>query len=218
MLELFAHPFSSYCQKALTALYENDTPFRLRMLSPENPDNFAELLGHWPFGKFPVLVDDGRPVIEASVIVEYLDVHHPGPARLVPADPEAALKVRFWDRFFDNYVATPQNKFVDDALRPADSRDPLGVERAGAMLDKAYGYLERHMAGRQWAVGENFSLADCAAAPQLFYADWTHPIGDRFPAVTAYRERLNARASFARCIEAARPYRPLFPLGAPDRD
>nr|WP_245396730.1 glutathione S-transferase family protein [Jiella sonneratiae] len=217
-MQLFAHPFSSYCQKVLVALYENDTPFELRRLSHDRPEIMDELRAHWPIGKFPVLLDDGRPLIEASIIVEHLDIHHPGPVRLIPAEPDAALEARFWDRFFDNYVATPQNKFVDDALRPPEARDPLGVERAGAMLDTAYAILDRHMAEREWAAGDSFSLADCAAAPQLFYADWTHPIGDRFPAVTAYRQRLLRRPSFARCVEEARPYRPLFPLGAPDRD
>ncbi|MCE7029745.1 glutathione S-transferase family protein [Jiella avicenniae] len=217
-LQLFAHPFSSYCQKALIALYENDIAFEFRMLGPDAPDTFGELKAHWPIGKFPLLLDDGRPIVEASIIIEHLALHYPGPVRLIPDDPKAALQVRFWDRFFDNYIATPQQKFVIDALSPEGSRDPYGVERAGAMLDTAYAHLDRHMQGREWVAGETFSLADCAAAPQLFYADWTHPIGDRFPAVTAYRERLKARPSFARCIDEARPYRPLFPLGAPDRD
>lgn len=217
-LQLFAHPFSSYCHKALIALYENDTAFQFRMIGPDAPDAYKELKAHWPIGKFPMLLDDGRPVSEASIIIEHLALHHPGPVRLIPEDPATALEVRFWDRFFDNYVATPQQKFVIDALCPEDKRDPAGVERAGALLDTAYAHLDRHMQGREWVAGAAFSLADCSAAPQLFYADWTHPIGDRFPAVTAYRQRLNARPSFARCIEAARPFRPLFPLGAPDRD
>ena len=217
-LTLYAHPFSSYCQKALTALYENATPFAYRMLSMEDPAPFDELKAIWPIGKFPVLLDDGRPLIEASIIIEHLDLHHPGPIRLIPSDPAAALDVRFMDRFFDNYVATPQQTCVFDALRPADDRDPTGVTRAKAMLDTAYAWLEAHMADRQWAAGDTFSLADCSAAPQLFYADWTHALGDRFPNVSAYRRRLNARPSFARCIEEARPYRPFFPLGAPDRD
>jgi glutathione S-transferase len=217
-LLLYAHPFSSYCQKVLTALYENATPFAYRLLGTQDPAPMAELLSAWPFGKFPVLVDDDVPVIEASIIIEHLALHHPGPASLLPAEPAVALEARFLDRFFDNYVATPQQKVIDDALRPEDRRDPLGVERARAMLDTAYAWLDRHMANREWAADTAFSLADCSAAPQLFYADWTHPIGDRFPHVAAYRRRLNARPSFARCIEEARPYRHYFPLGAPDRD
>jgi glutathione S-transferase len=217
-LSLFAHPFSSYCQKALIALYENATPFSFRMLSPDDPSSFDELAALWPIKKFPLLVDDGRPIAEASIIVEHLDVHHPGPVRLVPADPAAALDARFLDRFFDNYLETSFQKIVGDALRQPDQRDPFGVAAARATLDTAYGWLEQRMQGRTWAAGDGFSLADCSAAPALFYADWTHPIGEAFPTVRAYRSRLNARPSFARAIDEARPYRPLFPLGAPDRD
>ena len=218
MLRLYAHPFSSYCQKVLIALYENATPFEFRTLGPDDPAAFDELKALWPIGKFPVLVDDGKPVIEASIIVEHLGLHHPGSVSLIPADPSAALEVRFWDRFFDNYVATPQQKLVDDALRPAGGRDPEGVARAKRALETAYAFLDERMAGREWAAGDGFNLADCAAAPQLFYADWSHEIAGHFAHVRAYRDRLMARPSFARCIEEARPYRKLFPLGAPDRD
>ena len=213
---LYAHPFSSYCQKVLVALYENGTPFDYRHL--EEGDNGAELAALWPIRRFPVLVDAGRTVLEASCIIEHLQQHHPGPVRLLPEGGDAALEVRMLDRFFDNYIATPQQKFVFDALRPADSRDPYGVREAGAMLDKAYAWLDAHMAGRTWAAGETFSLADCGAAPFLFYADWTHPIDPRFAHVRSYRERLLARPSFRRAVEEARPYRHYFPLGAPDRD
>jgi glutathione S-transferase len=213
---LYAHPFSSYCQKVLVALYENDTPFEYRHL--EESDNSAELAALWPIRRFPVLVDGGRTVLEASCIIEHLQLHHPGPVRLLPADGDAAVEVRMLDRFFDNYVATPQQKFVYDALRPEGSRDPHGVREAGELLDKAYAWLDRRMAGRTWAAGEAFSLADCGAAPFLFYADWTHPIGPRFAHVRAYRERLLARPSFSRAVDEARPYRHYFPLGAPDRD
>jgi glutathione S-transferase len=217
-LTLYAHPFSSYCQKVLMALYENATPFSYRALSAEDPLPLEELKTIWPIGKFPVLLDDGAALIEASIIIEHVEIRHPGPIRLIPRDPAAALEVRFMDRFFDNYVATPQQTCVFDALRAAEDRDPTGVTRAKAMLDTAYAWLEAHMVDREWAAGAEFSLADCSAAPQLFYADWTHPLGDRFPRVSAYRRRLNARPSFARCIEEARPYRNYFPLGAPDRD
>ncbi|QCP87631.1 glutathione S-transferase family protein [Cereibacter sphaeroides] len=218
MLELFAHPFSSYCQKVWIALHEYGLEARHRMLAPEEPGNIELLAGFWPFRKMPLLLDDGRPVSEASIIVEHLTLHHARGARLIPEDPVEALEVRFWDRFFDNYVATPQQKIVFDAMRPEGARDPAGVAEARAMLETAYGLLERHLPGRAWVAGERFSLADCSAAPQLFYADWTHPIGEGFPLVAAYRARLNARPSMARCIEAARPWRPCFPLGAPDRD
>ena len=216
-LSLFAHPFSSYCQKALVALYENATPFTLRLLDPSEPATFAEFAGLWPLKRFPLLLDGDRPVAEATVIVEHLALHHPGPVRLLPADPAAALEVRFLDRFFDNYVQTPMQKIVLDALRGPEERDPRGVADARALLDTAYAWLERHLTARDWAAGA-FGLADCAAAPALFYADWAHSIGEAYPAVRAYRARLNARPSFARAIEEARPYRGFFPLGAPDRD
>lgn len=217
-LSLYAHPFSSYCQKVLVALYEHGVAFGYRRLG-EDPTAFAEMVELWPMKRFPVLVDGDRTVFEASVIVEYLDLRHPGPARLVPSDSEAALEVRMLDRVFDNYVMTPVQKVVADSLRPADRRDPLGVEEARAMLDTAYAWLEgRLRGGGGWIAVDGFSLADCAAAPSLFYADWTHPLGDRFPALSAYRARLLARSSFARAVDEARPYRHLFPLGAPDRD
>jgi glutathione S-transferase len=217
-LELYAHPFSSYCQKVLIALYENGTPFTFRMLAPGEDETLAEWESLWPIKRFPVLVDGGRAVMEASIIIEHLAIHHPGPARLLPDDREAALEVRLMDRFFDNYVMTPQQTCVFDRIRPEDQRDPYGVAQARRMLDTAYRWLDGRMAGREWASGDAFSLADCAAAPALFYADWTHPIGEEFPHVRAYRRRLLARPSFARAVDEARPYRPLFPLGAPERD
>ena len=168
--------------------------------------------------RFPVLVDGDRTVIEATIIIEHLGLHHPGPVRLIPADPKAALEVRAMDRFFDNYVMTPQQKIVFDAIGKPGNRDGQGVAEARAMLDTAYRWLDGKMAGRQWAAGNAFSLADCAAAPALFYADWTHPISEAFPNVRAYRRRLLARPSFARAVDEARPYRSFFPLGAPDRD
>jgi glutathione S-transferase len=217
-LKLYAHPFSSYCQKVLVGLYENDTPFELRLLSNENPHAREEFAALWPLKRFPVLVDAGRTVIEATIIIEYLGLYHPGPVSLLPADARTALEVRGMDRFFDNYISTPQQKVVLDSLRPEGERDLRGVADARAMLDTAYDWLDRIMAGREWAAGDNFSLADCGAAPFLFYADWTHRIGTSFPHVIAYRQRLLARPSFARAVDEARPYRPLFPLGAPDRD
>jgi glutathione S-transferase len=217
-LTLFAHPFSSYCQKALVALYENETPFTFRMLDHRDPAVLAELEAFWPLKRFPVLVDQGKPIIEATIIIEHLDLHYPGPVRLIPEDAASALDVRFMDRFFDNYIHTPLQKIVSDSLRAEEERDARGVADARAMLETAYGWLDGRMAGRQWAAGDQFSLADCAAAPALFYADWAHPIGDAFPNVLAYRRRLNARPSFTRAIDEARRYRPLFPLGAPDRD
>ena len=215
---LYAHPFSSYCQKVLIALYENDIPFELRLLAQGDERTAAEHAALWPLKRMPVLVDDGRTVVEASIIIEHLGLRHPGPVRLVPEDPRAALDVRMMDRFFDNYVMTPMQKIVVDALRAAEHRDRHGVAEARELLETAYGWLNATMAGRTWAASEDFSLADCAAAPALFYADWAHPIGDAFPNVRGYRRRLLARPSFARAVDEARPYRSLFPLGAPDRD
>lgn len=215
-LELFAHPFSSYCQKALIAFYENDTPFTLRMV--EDPKVAEELAALWPMKRFPILRDGGRVVLEATIIIEHLQVHHPGPVKLIPDDPDLALEVRMLDRFFDNYVMTPQGKFTFNAIRPAEDRDPYGVEEARRMLETSYAWLDARMAGRTWAVGDSFSMADCAAAPSLFYADWTHPIPDTLLHLKAYRARLLSRPSFARAVDEARPYRHYFPLGAPDRD
>lgn len=160
---LYAHPFSSYSQKALVALYENDTPFDYRNL--EDPRANEELTALWPMRRFPVLVDGGRTVIEATCIIEHLHAYHRGPVPLIPADRDAALEARMLDRFFDNYVSTPQQKVVFDRLRPEAERDPRGVADARAMLETAYDWLDRHMAGRQWAAGDAFTLADCGAAP-----------------------------------------------------
>ena len=217
-LQLLAHPFSSYSQKVLCALYENAVPFEYLPLDPDHPRNGEKLGAVWSIGKFPVLLDDDNAVIESSVIIEYLGLHYPGPVTLLPEDPKLALEVRFMDRFFDQYIHTPMQAIVGDALREGDARDPYGVEQARHRLEKAYAWLDERMAGRHWSAGEGFSLADCAAAPALFYADWTCPIPPVYKNVQAYRQRLLARPSFARCVEEARPYRPLFPLGAPDRD
>lgn len=213
---LYAHPFSSYSQKALVALYENQVPFDYRNL--EDPQANEELAALWPMRRFPVLVDGDRTVIEATCIIEYLDLHHAGPVKLVPADRDTALEVRMLDRFFDNYISTPQQKIVFDRMRPEAERDPRGVDDARAMLDTAYAWLDQRMATREWAADEAFSLTDCGAAPFLFYADWTHRIDSGFTHVHAYRERLLARPSFKRAVDEARPYRSYFPLGAPDRD
>lgn len=215
-IQLYAHPFSSYCQKALIALYENDTVFEYRQLGDEKTD--AELVALWPLKRFPVLVEKDRTVMEASIIIEYLGLHHPGPVQLIPSDPRLALEARMMDRFFDNYVSTSLQKLVFDSLRSAENRDAQGVKEARSMLDTAYRWLDKTMANREWAAGDIFSIADCAAAPALFYADWGHPIDASLTNAKAYRKRLLARPSYARAVDEARPYRSFFPLGAPDRD
>ena len=217
-MQLFAHPFSSYCWKVLIALYENGTPFEFRVLTPDDPQTQAEHAALWPLRKMPVLVDGGRRLFETSVIIEYLQLAHPGPARLLPGDAHAALEVRMLDRFFDNYVMTPMQKIVLDRLRPEADRDAYGVAEARRLLDGAYAWLDEQLADRAFAAGRDFSLADCAAAPSLFYADWAHPIPAPLTRLRAYRQHLLQRPSVMRAVDEARPFRPYFPLGAPDRD
>ena len=216
-IAFYEHPFSSYVQKAKTALYEKGIPFESKMIDGSEPvaSEFAAL---WPIQRFPVIVDDGQFVFEATGIIEYLEARFPETARLIPSDLPLAAEVRMWDRFFDNYVSYPQGRLVFMAIgREPD--DGKGGAAWKSMLETSYALLDRRMAGRTWAAGENFSLADCAAAPALLYADWTHRIPERFAAVQAYRRRLLARPSYARALDDARPYRKLFPLGAPvDRD
>jgi glutathione S-transferase len=218
MLTLYAHPFSSYSQKVLTALYENGLAFEWKLLESPDCPAWRELAAMWPVQRFPVLVDEGRIVPEATSIIEHLHVHHRGPVPLIPDDADEALDVRTMDRFFDNYISTPQQKVVFNAIRAEADRDPYGVTEARTMLENAYAWLDGVMRGREWAAGDRFSLADCGAGPFLFYADWTHPIDARFEHVRAYRARLLARPAFARAVDEARPYRSFFPLGAPDRD
>lgn len=215
-LTLYAHPFSSYSQKVLIALWENDVPFTYRNL--EDPGAAAERAALWPLGRFPVLVDDGHTVVESSIIIEHLDLHHAGPIRWLPEDGDAALEVRLMDRFFDNYIMTPMQAPVFESLRPDATRLDEVQEKSRRDLDTAYAWLEERLSGRRWAAGESFTMADCAAAPSLFYADWVHRIGPEFPRLRDYRARLLARPSIARAVDEGRPYRSYFPLGAPDRD
>lgn len=217
-LALYGHPFSSYTQKVLIALYENGTPFEFRCISPETPQHSAEWLRRWPLRKFPLLVDGERDIVETSIIIEYLQHVHPGPVRLLPADPMAALDVRFLDRFFDLHVMNDVQHAVAGALTGDAVKRQEGLALAKEKLERAYAWLEGQLPGRTWAAGTEFTLADCAAAPSLFYADWTHRISESFPVLRAYRARLLARPSFARAVDEARSFRPLFPLGAPDRD
>ena len=214
-LQLFGHPFSSYTWKVLIPLYADGTEFKFRQV-PENEDNYAELKRIWPSGKFPVLVGNAQVFPETTCIIEHLHAHHPGPNTWIP-DGELGRRVRFLDRFFDLYVMENTQKIVTDPLRPEASRDTFGVEAARRNLDTAYDWIERQI-GDGWAAGDVFTLADCAAAPSLFYADWAHPIGDNRPNLAAYRARLLAHPQVARVVDEARPYRKYFPLGAPDRD
>jgi len=216
-LTLYGHPFSSYTQKVLIALWENGTPFAFRNVWPESADT-AEWLRRWPLAKFPVLADGERTVVETSIIIEYLALNHPGPVRLLPGDPMAALDVRFLDRFFDLHVMNAAQHAVDGALTGDPVKRADGLAMSIKKLEPSYAWLNIALAGREWAAGADFTMADCAAAPALFYADWIHPIGEQYPVLRAYRSRLLARPAFARAVDEARPFRPLFPLGAPDRD
>ena len=216
-LLLHYHPLSSFCHKVLIALYENATPFEFRCVWPESAHT-AEWLRRWPLRKFPLLLDGERQFVETSIIIEHLQLAHPGEVRLLPADPAAALGVRFLDRFFDLHVMNAMQHAVDGALTGDPVKRSDGRAIAEDKLERAYAWLEGELAGRTWATGDDFTLADCAAAPSLFYADWTHPIGAGYPVLRAYRSRLLARPSFARAVDEARPFRPLFPLCAPDRD
>src|SRR5215813_10092567 len=203
-LALYGHPFSSYTQKVLIALYENSTPFEFRCLGPDTPQHAAEWLRRWPLRKFPLLVDGDRNVVETSIIIEYLQHVHTGPVRLLPADPMAALDVRFLDRFFDLHVMNAAQHAVDGALTGDPVKRQEGLSLATEKLERAYAWLEGQLAGRTWATGGDFTLADCAAAPSLFYADWAHPIGASLANVRAYRARLLKRPSFARAVDEAR--------------
>jgi glutathione S-transferase len=219
-LLLYGHPFSSYTQKVLIALHENDTPHVLHTIGPDAPQVVADWLARWPLALFPVLVDGAATVVESSIIIEHLhlQLHHPGRVRLLPDDAAAVLPVRFLDRFFDLHVMDPVQQAVRGAMTGDAAKRADALALAVQRLERAYAWLEGELAGRTWAAGEAFTLADCAAAPALFYADWTHPMAPSFATLRAYRARLLARPSFARAVEAARPLRHLFPLGAPNRD
>ncbi|MGH8080578.1 MAG: glutathione S-transferase family protein [Lysobacter sp.] len=213
-LHLYSHPLASFCHKVLIALYEQGTPFEDHLVDLGHPDAKADFLDLWPVGKMPVLRDErrDRTVPETTVIVEYLDRHYPGPRPLLPKDEDARLEVRLWDRFFDLYVQTPMQKIVADHMRPADEKDPRGVADARATLATAYTMIERQAAGRAWICGDDFSLADCAAAPALFYAGIVAPFPSEYAQLAGYYDRLMNRPSVRRTHVEARPYFPMFPF------
>jgi glutathione S-transferase len=207
-LTLYFHPLSSFCHKALIALYENETPFERSIVDLADANSSAQFKKVWPIGKFPVLRDDARDrtVPESSIIIEYLAQHYPGRTQLVPADPELASQTRMRDRFYDLYVNVPMQKVVTDRLRPSGRNDLHGVEEAKALLQTACGLVDQEMATKTWAMGEAFSMANCAAAPSLFYANMVMPFGDTYKNAAAYLGRLMKRPSFARALEEAQPY------------
>jgi glutathione S-transferase len=212
-LKFFFHPLASFCQKVLIALYENDTPFEPHIVDLGNEASSAAFRKLWPIGKMPVLRDEARDrtIPESSIIIEYLAQHYPGRTELIPGDPDLALRTRLADRFYDLYVHEPMQKIVGDRLRPAGKNDPHGVETARAVLRTAYGMIDQEMATKSWAVGEAFSLADCAAGPPLFFANKLMPFGETHRNVAAYFDRLTRRPSFARTLAEAEPYLKLFP-------
>lgn len=210
-LKLYLHPLSSFCHKVLIALYENGTAFEPVMVNFGDDETSAALKRLWPVGKIPVLVDGGRAVPETSIIIEYLQAHHPGPLRLLPDEAEARLEARLWDRFFDLYVNVPMQAIVGDRIRPETSRDPQGVAQARATVATAYAVADRQLAGKAWATGADFTIADCAASPALFYASIAAPIDPAHRHLLEYFERLMARPSIRRVIAEARPFFDIFP-------
>ncbi|GGE55732.1 glutathione S-transferase [Agaricicola taiwanensis] len=215
MLELYGHPFSSFTWKPLIALYEREVPFTFHTVDPGHPNNQALIDRLSPTGHFPALVDGEVEVTQSNAVIEYLDLHG-GAAPMVPEDRREAIEARMLAEVFDNYINVPLQRVVKEAFRPEDAKDPFGVTAARKTLTKTYAWLETKLADRTWAISNRFSIADCAAAPALFYADWVEPIPAG--AVAEYRARLLARDSVVRVVNEARPYRKLFPLGAPDRD
>jgi glutathione S-transferase len=210
-LKLYYHPLSSYCHKVLIALYENGTPFAPQMVNLQDPKERADFVALWPIGKFPVIEDGGRTIPESSPIIEYLARHHPGPVALIPQDAELAWQVRAQDRFLDLYVHNEMQKVVGDRLRPADKKDPLGVEQARARIATCYDMLERDIGSKKWMVGDSFTMADCAAAPALFYANKVQPFEATHPKLAAYFGRLRERPSYKRVLEEAEPFMKFFP-------
>lgn len=214
-LVLHEHPFASFCQKPLVALYELGLPFERHVVTDAAAR--AQLAELWPPAKIPVLRDEtaGLTIPESTTIIEYLDALAPDGPRLVPEDPASALQARLWDRFHDGFIATPMQKIVGDSLRPEGRADPEGVAEARQTLDIAYGALEAQLAGHEWTSGPAFTLADCGAAPALFYARAVHRWTDS-PNLDRYYGDLMRRPSVARVVEEARPFRELFPLPWPD--
>lgn len=211
-LRLYYHPLSSFCQKVLVALYENATPFTGQIVNLMDPIERAEYLKVWPIGKFPVLRDETSNVTipESSAIITYLAEHHPGPTKLIPEGSDA-WRLHLWDRVHDLYLNMNLGKIVTDKLRPEGKGDPFGVGQAHEQIQTALGIVDREMADRTWAIGEGFTMADCAAAPALFYANMLMPFGDTHRRAAAYLDRLSKRPSFARVLEEAKPYFAMMP-------
>jgi len=212
-LILYLHPLASFCHKVLIALYENETDFRAEIVDFSDPGSAAMLLEKWPVGKIPVLYDSStkRTVPETSIIIEYLQQRYPGTVPLLPVNEDANLEARLWDRFFDQYVSAPMQRIVADRLRPEDARDPTGVADARKTLDTAYAMIDGQLAINGWAIGDQFTIADCAAAPGLFFASIVHPFRENQTKLSGYFEHLLERPSVRRTLAEARPYFSMFP-------
>lgn len=209
MLTLYGHPISSYTWKVLAALYENGTPFEQVTV---DQNTYADFIAKWPMGKFPILLDSDRKqmVTETSVIIEYLDAHYPGRTRFIPEDIDVALEVRRWDRIFD-HLNTTMSKVVVDNIRPEGQRDPYGVEEAKRIVHSIYTVIEAQLGDRAFIVGDTFTLADCSAAPALWYGTRNVPLGGAFPHIAAYLERIKSRSSFARAVKESEPLFHMYP-------
>jgi glutathione S-transferase len=215
-LTLHYHPLSSFCQKVLIALYETGTPFTPKIVNLMDETERNALRAVWPMGKFPVLQDATRDatIPESSIIIEFLDLHYPGSVRLFPQDSARLLQMRLRDRFFDLHVNVPMQKIVTDRLRPAGKGDAHGVAEARTALQTAFALTEKYIGDKTWIMGDDFTMADCAAAPALFYADMLIPLGKDFPRAAAYLDRLKQRPSFARVLKEAAPYLTMIPKEA----
>lgn len=213
-LTLYLHPLSSYCHKALIAFYENGTSFTPHVVDLSNAESSAAFKRIWPVGKFPVLRDgtSGKTIPESTSIIEYLALHYPGPVKLVPDNAGAAANVRALDRFYDLHVHNHMQKIIGDRIRPADKKDPFGVEQARAAVNTALAIVEKDMASRSWAAGDDFTMADCAAAPPLYFLDRAvTPLAAAYPKLAAYLGRLKRRPSYARALKEAEPYLHMVP-------
>ncbi|MBX3492725.1 MAG: glutathione S-transferase family protein [Parvibaculum sp.] len=206
-LTLYYHPLSSFCQKVMVAFYETGIPFTPRFIDFSKEEDRAALSALWPVGQFPVIRDEarGRTIPESSLIVEHLALNFPGGAKLLPRDAGAAFETRYWDRLFDLHVNQQMQIAMAERRKPKDKRDDAAAKRAARQIGTAYGLLEKHMTGREWAAGEDFSMADCAAAPALNYAKLIVPFGEHAN-VAAYHERLAKRPSFARALKESEPW------------
>jgi glutathione S-transferase len=209
MLTLYGHPISSFTWKVLTALYANGTPFEFLTV---DQNTYADFIAKWPMGKFPILLDSDRNtmITETAVIVEYLDAYYPGTTCLLPKDFDTALEVRRWDRIFDHLNVT-MSKTVVDNIRPDGQRDPYGVDEAKRIMRGIYGVVETQLADREFIVGDSFTLADCAAAPALWYSVRNVPLEGGFPRIASYLDRLKARPSFAQALKQSEPLFHMYP-------